>query len=517
MYARFLRWASDRLDENGVIAFVSNNSFINSKTFDGFRKVVKDEFNYLYIINLKGDARTSGEQRKREGGNVFDDQIRVGVAIYFLVKKRGLEECQIFYDEVGDFAKAEEKIGYISDKKLNDFKFERITPDKNNNWIKLADTDFETLLPLADKAVKSGQSNKALFSLFSLGVVTARDEWVYDNEEDNLTKKIKFLINVYNKDLNLYKGKASKEIKDLVDYSIKWTRAVKNDLSKGRQYSFNEKLIVDSVYRPFVKRKMYFSKELNEMQYQQHNIYPVDAKSENRIICVNVGNKVFNILASKYVPDYHFNGDANCLPFYRYDANGNKIENITDWGLNQFTKQYGTKKISKEDIFHYTYAVLHYPVYRAKYELNLKREFPRIPFYEDFKQWAAWGKALMSLHIDYETVKPFALKVTTTDTKGSPKAKLKADKESGLIIIDENTALSGIPPEAWEYKLGNRSALEWVLDQYKVGKIKDPTIAAKFDTYLFADYKTQVLDLLRRVCTVSVETMKIIKEMPQRL
>jgi predicted helicase len=203
MYARFLRWASDRLDENGVIAFVSNNSFINSKTFDGFRKVVKDEFNYLYIINLKGDARTSGEQRKREGGNVFDDQIRVGVAIYFLVKKRGLEECQIFYDEVGDFAKAEEKIGYISDKKLNDFKFERITPDKNNNWIKLADTDFETLLPLADKAVKSGQSNKALFSLFSLGVVTARDEWVYDNEEDNLTKKIKFLINVYNKDLNL--------------------------------------------------------------------------------------------------------------------------------------------------------------------------------------------------------------------------------------------------------------------------------------------------------------------------
>jgi predicted helicase len=154
-------------------------------------------------------------------------------------------------------------------------------------------------------------------------------------------------------------------------------------------------------------------------------------------------------------------------------------------------------------------------VYRTKYELNLKREFPRIPFYEDFKQWAAWGKALMRLHIDYETVKPFALKVTTTDTKDSPKAKLKADKESGVIIIDENTALSGIPPEAWEYKLGNRSALEWVLDQYKEKKVSDPTIAAKFDTYRFADYKTQVLDLLRRVCTVSLETMKIIKEMPQ--
>ncbi len=159
------------------------------------------------------------------------------------------------------------------------------------------------------------------------------------------------------------------------------------------------------------------------------------------------------------------------------------------------------------------YAVLHNPAYRKKYELNLKREFPRIPFYEDFKQWAAWGKTLMDLHINYETVEPYNLKEITTDTKENPKAKLKADKESGTIILDENTTLTGIPKEAWTYKLGNRSALEWILDQYKESKPKDPTIAEKFNTYKFADYKTQVIDLLKRVCTVSVETMKIIEQM----
>ncbi|HMG67775.1 MAG TPA: type ISP restriction/modification enzyme, partial [Chitinophagaceae bacterium] len=370
----------------------------------------------------------------------------------------------------------------------------------------------ETLLPLVDKSVKAGKSKKAIFQLFSLGVVTNRDEWVYDNNTDDLISKVEFLIDVYSKDLAKHKGKEKKEIKDLIDYSIKWTRAVKNDIAKGKEYIIDASLIIDCLYRPFHKKHLYYNKELNEMRYQMPYIFP-ETKESNLLIAVNQSTKPFNILASKYLVDLHFNGDSNCIPLYRYDKDGNRQDNITDWGQNQFTKQYKTKKITKEDIFHYVYAVLHYPAYRAKYELNLKREFPRIPFYEDFKKWAAWGRALMELHINYESVTPYPLKEITKAANESPKAKLKANKVAGTIEIDENITITGVPVEVWEYKLGNRSAIEWILDQYKEGKPKDPTIAEKFNTYRFADYKEQVIDLLKRVCTVSVETMKIINEM----
>jgi predicted helicase len=232
--------------------------------------------------------------------------------------------------------------------------------------------------------------------------------------------------------------------------------------------------------------------------------------------------KPFQIFATTIIPDYDFLEKTQCLPLYRYDKDGNRIDNITDWGLEQFAAHYsdndkGLNRLNplvKEDIFHYVYAVLHNPAYRQKYELNLKREFPRIPFYENFHQWAAWGKRLIDLHINYERIKPYPLQlVTAKDIKPLPKPKLKADKESGVIFLDDNTELTGIPVEAWDYKLGNRSALEWILDQYKESKPKDPTIAEKFNAYRFADYKEQVIDLLKRVCTVSVETMKIVDEM----
>ncbi|MFN6367905.1 MAG: type ISP restriction/modification enzyme, partial [Aphanizomenon sp.] len=193
-----------------------------------------------------------------------------------------------------------------------------------------------------------------------------------------------------------------------------------------------------------------------------------------------------------------------------------RIDNITDWGLKQIQTHYQDSTITKIDIFHYTYAVLHNPAYRTKYELNLKREFPRLPYYENFPKWVNWGKQLMEIHINYETVTPYnltRLDIPLKDNQKTPKPKLKADKTKDSIILDDVTTLSNIPKIAWEYMLGNRSALEWILDQYKEKKTKDPTIAEKFNTYRFADYKEQVIDLLMRVCTVSVETMKIIKEM----
>lgn len=217
-----------------------------------------------------------------------------------------------------------------------------------------------------------------------------------------------------------------------------------------------------------------------------------------------------------------------------------KHENITDWALNLFREHYKESKgksITKRDIFYYVYGVLHSPVYRKKYEQNLKREFPRIPFYDDFFQWRDRGAELMDLHINYETQKPFPLERHDSeltpkrkivqgsmfDTTGNeavekpefkPVTKLRADRENGTIIIDSQTSLTGIPPSAWEYKLGNRSAIEWILDQYKEKTPQDATIREKFNAYKFADYKEQVIDLLERVTNVSVRTMEIINSMP---
>lgn len=232
--------------------------------------------------------------------------------------------------------------------------------------------------------------------------------------------------------------------------------------------------------------------------------------------------------SSETVCDLHFVGAAagsECLPFFRYDDAGHRTENITDWALDQFKQRYqpGRSKrmrpITKEAIFHYVYGMLHDPIYREKYAQNLKREFPRIPFYADFWQWADWGKELMDLHIGYEQVQGFMLKrVDRPDEKSrkagvAPKAMLKADKVSGSIMLDIETTLSDIPPGAWSYTLGNRSALEWILDQYKETKPEDPTIREYFDTYRFVDYKEKVIDLLMRVTFVSVRTVAIVNDM----
>ncbi len=497
MYARFLRWASDRIDENGVIAFVSNNSFINSRTFDGFRKVVKDEFNYLYMIDLKGNARTSGERRRQEGGNIFHDQIRVGIAIYFLIKIKGQTGFQVFYDEVKDYAKSDEKLDYIVQNSFENLPFEHIQPDKDNNWINLVENDWEDMIPVADKAVKNGKGLDAVFKLYSTGISTNRDEWITDIDSNNLEHKMAYLVRGYDNATDKYED------------TIKWSRNLKHRFTKKLKEPYLSSRITSYYYRPYFKTNLY----LSELFIDEHGMDGSFNKGANSIICISTKSMVY--ISTNSHTDLHFTGDTQCLPLYSYDKDGNRHDNITDWALAEFRAHYADAAITKTDIFHYVYAVLHHPAYKAKYELNLKRSFPRIPYYDGFRTWAEWGKELMELHIGFETATPYPLARIDTelDTIGSPKAKLKADKEHGSIILDEITSLTGIPSTAWEYKLGNRSALEWVLDQYKEKKPKDPTIAKLFNTYRFADYKDKVIDLLMRVCTVSVKTMEIVAAM----
>jgi predicted helicase len=515
MYSRFYRWASDRIsDEQGIIAFVTNNSFIDSKSFDGFRKCISGEFDFAYIVDTRSDVRAN----PRIAGtthNVFG--IQTGVALMFLVKENNdtNKSCKIFYTYLADEILRSDKLNWLENNTLEKIIFDKIIPDKNNNWINKSDNNFNSLMPVCDKEVKLHKSQNAVFRLYSLGVVTTRDEWVYDYEKNNLTKKVKLFMNTYNTEIKRWKN-SDKILKtnDFVDRTIKWTSELEAHLIKGNKLKFSINKIIKSTYRPFIKQYFYFDKIITHRIYQNDSIFGFENEHQNIAIYFSgqSSSKPFQCLAVNQLSGLDFLEKTQSLPLYVYDKEGKQHDNITDWALTQFKNHYPTlETLSKLDIFHYVYAVLHNPAYREKYELNLKRDFPRIPFYENFAQWAEWGKQLMDLHLNYETVEPYPLKRQDLKISQIPKAKLKADKEQGLIFLDDNTTLSGIPLQAWDYKLGNRSALEWILDQYKEKKPKDATIAEQFNTYRFADYKEQVIELLSRVCTVSVETGRVIQ------
>ncbi|MDB9447689.1 type ISP restriction/modification enzyme, partial [Anabaena sp. CS-542/02] len=404
---------------------------------------------------------------------------------------------------------AEDKKKYFSSQKFKDLGFTHFKPDSNGNWINQTDNDFDSLLPVVDKNVKAGKGQEAVFKLFSRGVETTRDEWVYDLNQSDLIKKMKNMIHVYNSCV------ASKTINNY----IKWSSSLTSYFNSGIKVIFNQELVKLSLYRPYFKLYHYTEKIFNHRLTQNHyEMFSQNLNGQNKVIAFSAigSSKYFHCLSSDVLIDLHLTGDSQCIPLYIYDQEGKRIDNITDWGLEQIHTHYQDTTITKIDIFHYTYGVLHNPEYRQKYELNLKRDFPRLPLYDNFPQWVDWGKQLMDLHINYETVTPYKLSRVDIPLKGNqttPKPKLKADKTKGSIILDDVTTLQGIPSIAWEYMLGNRCALEWILDQYKEKKPKDPTIAEKFNTYRFVDYKEQVIDLLMRVCRVSVETMNIVNQM----
>ena len=519
MYVRFFRWASDRLSENGVLAFISNRSFIDRLTFDGFRKVITTEFNEVFLVDLGGDIRANP---KLSGSihNVFG--IQTGVAISFLVRRHRGQGCRVFYFRRPEMETAEEKLAFLSNAKLRELDLESVTPDAKHNWINIAHNDFDSFLPIASKAVKAARKSsqeKAIFKLFSLGISTNRDEWVYDQNPKALAKKVQFLV----------KGYESQRPNTEFDTAVKWSRNLKRRFEQRRLEEFDEHQIVQAQYRPFHKRWLYDSDLFIDEGGSKNELFPVDGNNVG--ICFSdVGSRTaYCVLAISGLADLHFGSSIDAyqqVSLHRY-SQGESLDNITDWALDQFKKHYQpgrarqTRSITKEAIFHYVYGVLHDPVYREKYAQNLKREFPRIPFYANFWQWADWGKELMELHIGYEQMVP--AKLTRTDIPDekslkagvAPKAMLKADKDAGCIVLDSETTLSGIPREAWTYTLGNRSALEWILDQYKEKKPKGPTIREKFDTYRLADYKEKVIDLLMRATTVSIRTVSIVSAMKQ--
>ena len=515
MYVRFYRWASDRLGDNGIIAFITNSSLLDAVAFDGFRKCIEEEFDFAYFIDLGGNVRAiSGRDGIfiSEKHTIFGVSAMTGIVIGFLVKtQQKQEKCQIFYSNPFHVHELREnKISYLAQHQFRELSFQHLQPNKKHQWINIADNDFDDLIPVADKEVKAGKSDQAIFQLFSRGVETGRDEWVYSLISTTLKQRMQFFVHHYNDSLEV----------QTCSPLIKWNSSLKKHFERKVSSNYDPELIISNIYRPFVQVYHYADRLFNHRLTSNHyEMFNHDLKSENKLINFVDGTRLpFGALATKLLSNLSlFSLDTvQCLPRYRYDKEGNQLDNITDWGLKQFQDHYNDNSITKDDIFHYTYSVLHHPNYREKYELNLKRDFPRLPFYDNFFQWVKWGEQLLDLHLNYETITPYPLQrkdVSLSNNQTQPKPKLKADKPNNKIIIDSVTTLEDIPEQVWEYKLGNRSAVEWILDQYKEKKPRDTAIAQHFNNYRFSDYKETVIALIQRICTVSIETLKITEQM----
>ncbi|WQT08137.1 DEAD/DEAH box helicase [Helicobacter pylori] len=525
--------ASELLKDRGVLGFVVNGSFIDSKSADGFRKCVAKEFSHLYVLNLRGNARTSGETFKKEGGKIFDSGSRATVAIIFFVKDTSVKNNTIHYYDIGDYLKREEKLNRLANfTNLEAIAFETITPNDKGDWINQRNDDFERLIPL--KRDKKRQ-NPSVFDINSGGVVSGRDPWVYNFSPNILTQSVQKCIDTYNADLKRFnarfreafkqraKGvKSDKLHKQLNDKEIttdktkiSWTRALKQEFIKNKnlQESHKDRIRL-ALYRPFNKQWLYFDKNLNEEQSQLPKIFP-DKSARNVVINTTKGK--FSALVSGAIPDCHFIGDANAYPLYYYDDLGNRHYAISGYCLNLFRKHYQDNSITEEEIFYYIYAILHHKGYLEKYKNSLAKEAPRIALSEDFKELSVLGKELGELHLNYESGEMHdSVKYTTLMNAGMEGYYDvdKMTKKGDRITYNHHITITQIPKKAFDYVVNGKSAIDWVIERYSITKDKDSLIENNPNDY--AGGGKYVFELLCRVITLSVKSVDLIEKISEK-
>ena len=392
-YTKAIRWASDRIGDEGVVAFVTNNGFLDGMAFDGMRKHLAQDFDAIYVLDLGGNVR---QNPKLSGTthNVFG--IQVGVSINIFIKRsvvrRNPKPAEIFYAHVDEFWRKEEKYNYLNSKQhYRNVEWQQLTPDSRYTWFTEGlHAEFDTFIPIGTKKAKAGKGAAAdvIFKTYSNGVKTNRDAWTFNFNRATLIENIQRMSRNYNAEIDRWKRREEQgtNVDEFIVYDdtkIKWSSTLKRHLVSGHIAQFAESKLRQTVYRPFTKTELFFDKILIDRSLLFPSIFPTpETETENRVICVSgIGsNKVFHCLMTKQLTDVHFTGDSQCFPFYTYNEDGtNRQENITDWALAEFRTHYGDDTISKWDIFHYNYALLHHPAYREKYEMNLKRDLPHIP------------------------------------------------------------------------------------------------------------------------------------------
>jgi predicted helicase len=517
-YARFFRWATDRLGDDGVVAFVTNNSFAKKKNYDGFRRAAAEHFTDIYVIDFKGDARSSGEVRRREGANIFDDQVKVGIAISFMVRDSAKTGCTIRYAAVPDAAKLEEKQAFISGRSIDDIPFRTVTPSEAHDWVDIPTADWSAFLPVASQEARAARSEElahAVFRTYALGVSTNRDEWLYSASAEEAGRKAAALVEAYDRvpaDAQAFPP------------TLKWSRNLKRRLAQGRREPFDPGRIRRANYRPFTARWLYQSRLFVDEPGGLDAFFPVGA--ENVAICFSdVGSRSgVCVLAVDGPADLHFGAAIDAyqqVARWRYGPGGDRVDNVTDWALERMREAApagpGEAPLTKDDVFAYVYAALYDPAYRRGFAANLRNAFPRIPLRPDARRWAAWGRRLLELHLGYGTADPWPLR-RVEPPAAARRPGLRSRPEEGAIDIDGHLRLEGVPPEAWDFVLGNRSALDWVLDQHRPRAPRDPALAALLgrrgaDARAGGTGRDGLADLLARIVTVSVGTAEVQREM----
>ena len=567
-YIKAFRWATDRLEGGkGIVAFISNAGWLDASAMDGFRQSLQEEFDSIYVFNLRGNCRTSGELRKKESGNVFGLGSRTPIAITLLVNhgihgKHG--KARIFYRDIGDYLSREKKLEIVKDmRSMLDEKMElvEIKPNEKNDWINQRDGLFDTLIPV-EPIKKYDTRSKSVFSVNSRGLETSRDHIVYNFSLVELSENVNQMIEIYNRVLELEKRVGFEIEKEAA--KIVWTRKTRNNLAKNIAYSFVGDNCKYGVYRPFCRQYVYVSSEANEYVNHWPRLFPTP-KQKNRVICTaGIGSKSFSCLMSEYIPDLHMlESGTQCFPLYVYEKveSGEQMtlfdkgkdeyrqeSGITDFMLSRCRAEFGDT-VTKEDVFYYIYGVLHSPDYRKRFEPDLKKSLARIPLCRTGAEFAAFvkaGRKLGDLHCGYEKAKPwkdcvvdvkplvqnlaadengsslyavtkmrFAKKDSPEDENKNGKLDRREMEDRSRIVYNDHVTIRGIPLAAYDYVVNGKSAIEWVMERYQVTTNKDSGIVNDPNKWLAeCGDERYIVDLILKVVTVSMETQKIVEKLP---
>jgi len=538
-YKMAIRWATDRVQRAGVIAFVTNGSYIDGNADAGLRACLAEEFNSIYVFNLRGNQRTSGEVSRKEGGKIFGQGSRAPIAITVLVKNPGIKRknCRIFYHDIGDYLDRKTKLSTVQKMKSIDgiIQWTKVSPDANHDWINQRDADYRGFIAIGNPAAKRNKSHDAIFRIYSRGTETCRDSWLYNFSKENLAKQTEKMTAAFERVRRQITERPNLSVQDAVDSEsdkINWDVEVRKHLSRDTPAPNLPDAMRQAVYRPFVKCMLAFNPPYIHRTHQIPQIFP-EKDSENIVICVHGkgATKTFSALMVDSTPDLETVSKSQCFPLHAYEIvkyadrtipgmphEREKRDNILDETRTRFRLRYGDNNITKEDIFYYVYGLLHAPDYKARYRNDLAKDLPRIPFAPDFRAFTQAGRKLGDLHINFETCKRHPLEVQFTGSVDEhyrlTAKKMRFAKDDGtVLIVNDHLRLAGIPAEAHEYEVNGRTPLGWFIDRYRI--TRDKKTGNKNDPNAWFANPHDFIAAVERIVHTSTESARIIKTLPR--